>query len=159
MPEMQFSRAIRFEGNVPKAFETATSVLIANDFRLISKTAHELEFAGPGTMNKRQPPIAGISRIRIQGGRGELGIDAELGGVRRLGYFLVFFPLAMACFFLVLFGFLFSEQGLPMILLFSCGPLLPWLVLSPLLIRLSKARVKQALENLLANMEIAGRSD
>ena len=42
--------------------------------------------------------------MEVSATKGELAIDAELGGVRRLGWFLVLLPLGLAIFFCLLFG-------------------------------------------------------
>ena len=78
---MRYARSIRFAGDPAKAVEIAMTVLLANDFRLISKTADRLEFAGPGVMSKRRNAIAGVSWMEVSATKGELAIDAQLGGV------------------------------------------------------------------------------
>ena len=155
---MRYSRSIRFAGDLAKAFEISMTVLLANDFRLVSKTPDRLEFAGPGVVSKRRNAISGVSRICVSGSKGSLAIEAELGGVKRLGCFLVFFPLGLAIFFCLLFGVLFQDRGFPFIAMLSVAPLLPWVVLSPLMTYVAKVLVVRALENLLSNMEIGGRS-
>lgn len=147
-----------FDGDVHKALELASSVLTYSEFRMISKTASSMEFAGPGMLMYRRNPFSGVSKIAITHQNGELQIHSELGGLRQIRRFLILLPLGMGLFFATLFGFLFHQMGLAFTISISIAPLAPWLVLSPILTRLFRSRTLKALSTLLDNMVLGSSS-
>ena len=110
-------------------------------------------------LSSRQNPLVGISRIRIRGSSGNLSLEADFEGIRKLIKFLVFFIVGMAVFFVVLFGILFSKQGQPVtkIILISLAPFIPWPVIIPLMAIWMKSRTSKALDTLVNNMAALGR--
>jgi hypothetical protein len=154
--EVEFSTS--FDGHVEASFEMATTILTANNFRLVDKTGDTLEFSGGGMSSSRQNPLVGATRIRFLHRPGQLTLEADLGGVTRMSWFLHLFPAVMGVFFLILFGVLFRQMGWWFVVAVSLGPLLPWVVLSPVLSRWIRWRAIKALENVLANLAMAGQA-
>jgi hypothetical protein len=167
---VDYARSISFEGDMGKALDAAVTTLTPLGFVVAGKKLSMVELAGPGLRSTRQPPILGASLIVLDGDRGRLTLEAELGGVATMRRFLYLFPLAMALGFAVLFGLgmgvLFGRQfgvgfGVPaaprwdwlnFALPAAVLPLSPWVVLSPLLARRTRQRTIRALDGLLTNL-------
>jgi hypothetical protein len=156
---MDYEKAEPFSGNMEKVLEVAKNVFIQHNFQIIRDSDTEVEFTGPGMLSSRQNPIVGISRICIRGASGNISIEAEFGGIRKLTKYLVVFIAGMAVFFVVLFGILHSKQGQPLnkTILISLSPFVPWPVLIPLIHIWMKSRTSKALDRLLTNMVVLGR--
>ncbi len=156
---MDYEKTEPFSGNMEKAFEVAKNVLIQHNFQIVRDSDSEVEFTGPGMLSSRQNPLVGISRVCIRGTSGNISIEAEFGGIRRLTKYLVFFIVGMAIFFLVLFGILLSKQDQPLYktILITLAPFIPWPILIPLIHIWMKSRTSKALDRLLTNMIILGR--
>ena len=156
---MDYEKTEPFSGNVEKVLEVAKNVFIQHNFQIVRDSDTEVEFTGPGMLSSRQNPIVGISRICIRGTSGNLSIEAEFGGIRKLTKYLAFFIVGMAIFFVAFFGILFSKQWQPLnkTILISLAPFAPWPVLIPLIYLWMKSRTSKALDRLLANMVALGR--
>ena len=156
---MDYEKTEPFSGNMEQVLEVAKNVFIQNNFKIVRHSDTEVEFTGPGMLSSRQNPVVGISRICIRGTSGNISIEAEFGGIRKLTKYLVVFIVGMAIFFVVLFGILFSKQGQPLnkIILMSLAPFMPWPVLIPLIHIWMKSRTSKALDRLLTNMVTLGR--
>ncbi len=156
---MDYEKTEPFSGNMEKAFEVAKNVFIQHNFQIVRDSDSEVEFTGPGMLSSRQNPLVGISRVCIRGTSGNISIEAEFGGIRRLTKYLVFFIVGMAIFFLVLFGILLSKQDQPLYktILITLAPFIPWPILIPLIHIWMKSRTSKALDRLLTNMIILGR--
>ena len=161
-----YERTIPFTGDREAAMRLAMNALVANGFRLADKSEHELSFLGPGLNSSRENPVRGATAVRLTWSCGSLSLDAELGGVRRMARFLIFFPLAMAAFFLLLGGLLLSfglrSGANPAMFAGLAVPALalsPWLFLSPWMIRRIRARTVLALDDLLGSLALASRSE
>lgn len=156
---MDYEKTEPFSGNVEKVLEVARNAFIQNNFQIVRDSDTEVELTGPGMLSSRQNPMVGISRICIRGTSGNLSIEAEFGGIRKLTKYLSFFILGMAIFFVVFFGILFSKQGQPLnkTILISLAPFIPWPVLIPLIYLWMKSRTSKALDRLLTNMVTLGR--
>ncbi len=156
---MDYEKTEPFSGNMEKAFEVAKNVFIQHNFQIVRDSDSEVEFTGPGMLSSMQNPLVGISRVCIRGTSGNISIEAEFGGIRRLTKYLVFFIVGTAIFFLVFFGIMFSKQGRPLnkIILNVLAPFIPWPILIPLIHILMKSRTSKALDRLLTNMITLGR--
>lgn len=167
---MEYTKSVPFHGDVNRALDLATTVLATNSFVIANKTALGVEMLGPGMRSNRQNPILGATRIRISAEPSQLVIDAELGGVTRMSRFLTYFPASLGLLFVVLFGLGMglimgavtgAGFGVPaapgwkwlaMTVPISTLPLLPWLFLSPMMIRSIRKNTVVALDTLLNNM-------
>jgi hypothetical protein len=160
---MQYAASLPFRGSTDKAFGLAESALTAIGFRLTERTAASVEMVSPGMNSTRQSALVGASRIHIRGGRGELAVEADLGGVERLARFITLFPLGLSLslglFFCVVFGALFGwGTWIIAVAAGTGGTALLWLLLGPLLARGIRARTCRGLDTLLANMVAVGES-
>lgn len=160
---MQHTAEAAFSGDTGRAFDLAVSALTGIGFRLTERTAHAVELTGPGMTNSRQSPLAGASRIRVSTGGGQLALDADLGGVRRMARFVTIFPIALCLFlgvvFAVVFGVVLNRDGwiIPVVAVVGGNALL-WLFLGPVVARGLRVRTCRALDTLLANMATAGQA-
>jgi len=156
---MDYEKTEPFSGNMEKVLEVAKNVFIQHNFQIVRDSVTEVEFTGPGMLSSRQNPIVGISRIRIRATRGTLSIEAEFEGIRKLTKYLVFFIVAMAIFFVVFFGIMFSRQGQPLnkTIIISLATFVPWPVIIPVMYVWMKSRASEALDRLVSNMVTLGR--
>ena len=156
---MDYEKTEPFSGNMEKVLEVARNVFIQHNFQIVRDSDTEVEFTGPGMLSSRQNPMVGISRICIRGSSGNLSLEAEFGGIRKLTKYLAFFILGMAIFFVVFFGILFSKQGQPLnkTILISLAPFILWPVLIPLIYLWMKSRTSKSLDVLVNNMVTLGR--
>jgi len=160
---MDYEKTEPFSGNIEKAFEVAKNVFIQHNFQIVrdsdSEVESEVEFTGPGMLSSRQNPLVDISRVCIRGTSGNISIEAEFGGIRKLTKYLALFIVGMAIFFVVLFGILLSKQDQPLnkTILISLAPFIPWPILIPLIHIWMKSRTSKALDRLLTNMITLGR--
>ena len=160
---MQYSASLPFRGNADKAFGLAESALTALGFRLTERTPGSVELVGPGMNSTRQSALVGASRIRISGGRSELAVEADLGGVEWMSRFVTLFPIGLVLGLGVVLSVVFSAVFGPGIWIFAVagavgGNALLWLVLGPMMARGIRARTNRALDTLLANMIVVGES-
>jgi len=156
---MDYEKTAPLSGNMKKALEVAKNVFIQHNFQIVHDSDIEVEFTGPGMLSSRQNPLVGISRVCIRGTSGNISIEAEFGGIRRLTKYLVFFIVGMAIFFLVFFGIILPKQGQPAdkIILISLAPFIPWPVIIPLMAIWMKSRTAKALDTLINNMIALGK--
>jgi len=172
---MNYTRSIPFAGAPGKALASAPATLAANGFQITDKRDSLLEMVGPGMTSTRQNALVGATKICIRAGRGQLELEADLGGARAMRRFVRVLPLALATGFAVLFGpvmgIIFGQVfgvgfGVPFApgwlwLAFAVPlavlPGVPGAFLSPMIARSVHSRTLRALDTLLANMEAAGR--
>ena len=160
---MHYAAAAPFRGDPDKAFSLAEPALTAIGFCLTERTPTAVEFVGPGMNSSRQSALVGASRIHVQSNRGELALEADLGGVARMARFVTLFPVALCAFlailFIVLFRVLFGPGPWLVTVVASTGGIaLLWLLLGPLMARGIRARTCHSLDALLANMVKVGES-
>ena len=156
---MDYEKTMPFSGNMEKALEVARNVFIQHNFQIVRDSDSEVEFTGPGMLSSRQNPLVGISRVCIHETSGNLSVEAEFEGIRKLTKYLALFIVGMAIFFVAFFGIMFSKQGQPLnkIILISLAPFIPWPVLIPLMAIWMKSRTSKALDTLINNMVTLGR--
>lgn len=107
--------------------------------------------------SSRENAIRGVTEARVLSDRGVIEIQAELGGVARLGRFVTLFPLVLGVVLAMIFLLIVWANGelgkqpanvwIPLI-----APLLstlPWLILGPWIARLFRRRTERAIESLL----------
>lgn len=156
---MDYEKTMPFSGNMEKSLEAARNVFIQHNFQIVRGSDSEVELTGPGMLSSRQNPLVGISRVCIRGTSGNLSIEAEFGGIRKLTKYLALFIVGMVIFFLVFFGIILPKQGEPAdkIILISLAPFIPWPIIIPLMAIWMKSRTSKALDTLLNNMIALGR--
>ena len=156
---MHYTATAPFTGDPARAIDVAVSILAPVGFRIDEKTASEVRLTGPGMNSNRQNPLVGASSIHLVASRTELALAAELGGVRRMSRFVIWFPLILC---LVLFGIgaavaaIKFPQQLQMVLTIAAIPvginILLWLILGPIISRHLKRKTCEALDVLLSNL-------
>ncbi len=158
---MDYTTSLPFGGSNEAALRLAESALTGVGFQITRRTARSVEMAGPGMNNNRQSPLVGASQIHLECKPGELTLEANLGGVKRMTRFVTLFPIGLVlCLGVVLsvvFGFLFGP-GTWITAVAGAGGAnaAVWLLLGPLIARGIRGRTIKALDSLLANMVAVG---
>lgn len=164
---MSYSISLPFEGETDRALDAAILLLGQNGFVVVDRDETRLEMDGPGLQSTKQNPLLGASHVWIDRDEGALRLEAELGGVDAMRRLLVYLPLGLAVFFVLLFGVIggvvwgagigaVGWQWLLRITPVAVLPLAPWLVISPLMMRWIRGRTECALDGLLANVAALG---
>jgi hypothetical protein len=160
---MQYTASLPFRGDTDKAFRLAESALTAIGFRLTERTPGSVELVGPGMNSTRESALVGASRIRLVGGRGELAVEADLGGVVRMSRFVTLFPIGLVLLVGVVSSAVRGAQSGPGnwivgVAAWVGGNAVLWLLLGPLMARWIRARTCRGLDALLANMVAVGEA-
>lgn len=160
---MRYTASAPFTGEADKALRLAESSLASVGFQLTARTKASLEAVGPGMNNSRESALVGASHIVINHGRGELTLDAELGGAERLGRFARLFPLGLVAALAVVLSIVFLlvfGPGLWVISVVAAAVLfaVPWLLVGPLIAGSIHRRTCRGLDAFLASMVVAGES-
>jgi len=146
---MEYTISRPFEGDAERAFDLITAVFTTNNFRMVSRDARSLEFDDVGASGSKGRQLLGASRVSFSLERGSLTMHARMDGIRKISTALIVLPAGMGLLFLLLFGIMFGEMGPRFIAMISLGPVLPWVLVSPVLIRWLKKRSREALEGLI----------
>lgn len=146
-----FEKTVRFDGDAQRAVEAARDAFLLQGFILESAGPNGFEVAGPGMNSTRQHPLVGVSRARVTvSATGEISIRAELGGVRKMQYFLMFFPAGLVLALCILFHAILPNGDL---FVHSSGPsmMLTWMVIGLGMSLWIQRRTIRAIDALLAN--------
>lgn len=159
---MEYSKTVPFTGKAAKALEVARATFLPQGFQIVASTDYELRVTGPGLNSTKENPLKGITEasIIIRPSASAIEMKATLGGVEKMKKFLIFFPLGLALFFLIVFGALtltLPTLRNPIFLLIPLLALSPWLFLSPWMSRMIGTRTVRAIDTLLNNMAILGK--
>ena len=106
---MQFAASVPFHGDTDKALRLAESALTAIGFRITARTTESVDLVGPGMSSTRQGDLVGASRIHLLSSRGELAVEADLGGVVGMSRFVKVFPIALVLFLGIVLSVVFSS--------------------------------------------------
>ncbi|HNT36616.1 MAG TPA: hypothetical protein PKH07_16635 [bacterium] len=155
---MDYEKTVPFEGNLSKVIELATSVFTPFGLAIASRSDSSVEFTGANLWITSQNPFVAISRIRIQGTGTQLTLTADLKGLQRLFRFVGLMLCGMALAFVLVFGLFFRQGDLLTRVVLPVLPFVPWIVLFPILKYVIRSRTCQALDILLQNLTIVGRS-
>jgi hypothetical protein len=145
-------------GSGDEALRVVRDALIANGFSVASTGGGSLEAQGPGMHSSRENPIRGVSRARARVHGSTLEIEADLGGVARLGWLLLILPITLG---LILAGVTWMQLSGAERAGDYLGPVLMtgiWIVLAPLFLWHIRTRTVKAVEALLYSAANATRS-
>lgn len=159
---MKHATATPFEGDAARAFDAAVLLLTNLGFRVVARSDSSLELVGPGMNSSREAALVGASRIEFRHGRGELTVEAELGGVRQMARFVSLFPLGLCLFLAVLLTAVFHLAGFPpwaatIVLTVTGLNAIVWFFLAPIMARSMRTRTCRALDALVGNVASMGR--
>ncbi len=164
---MEYAASAPFRGDQDKAFDLAITALTSLGFRLDQRTADSARLTGPGMNSSKQSPLVGASRLDLSARRGQLALEAELGGAERLMRFVRIFPIALNVGLGLLFFAVFSVTlgqrvgaGVwvtPVIAVVLINAAV-WAFLGPWMARLIHQRTCRGLETLLSSMVAAGEA-
>ncbi len=151
---MQIDLTRSCAGDPAPAFDLAAQVLVANGFRLERRDAQSLVAVGRGMTSSKQNPLTGAGRIVLTRSGRDLRLEADYGGVRALTRLLIALPLAMLVAFGVAWLLSGAGRGNPLPPQAALA-LVPWLILSPLMIAGMRRRTARALDDLLASLAVS----
>ncbi len=148
---MDVERTIAISGDAKKAVEFAFNILVAADFEIIRQSDDGFEMKGPGMWSSNQNPLAGISRVVVESGAGKIIFRADLGGIKKFRDKFIWGVGGLTLLTLVVLALFFKDDThfnikLPFVLL------LPWLVIIPIILKVTKIRTLGTIETLLKNM-------
>lgn len=147
---MNYQRTIALSNDeIKKSMETAQAIFMQNGFAMTKKGEWDFEFNGPGMHSTKQNPLLGVSRARLKLSGRQLKLEADLGSVRRMQWFILIFPFALGLFIFLLIGAAQKniQSGLPVL-----AAVAPWIVIAPWMSRWMKRRTVRALDTLLENV-------
>jgi hypothetical protein len=171
-----YIKTTAFSGPAERVLAAAITTLTNNGFAIVDRSDVEATLVGPGFNSTRQNPLVGASQIKIAARSHTLHVTAELGGVESMRRFLMRFPfllgLGLGAFFAVFGGVLFGQLfgvgfGVPgmagwrwaaLTLAMGMLPSVPWIVISPMMIRRIRERTHRALDVLVSNSTFASRA-
>ncbi len=143
-------RTVRFEGDAQRVLEAAHEAFLRQGFVLESVGSNGFQAVGPGMNSTRQHPLVGVSNARVTVSAGDITIRAELGGIRRMQYFVMFFPAGLVLVLCLIFHVMLPRGDL---FVHSSGPsmMLTWMVIGLGMGLWIQWRTTRAIEALLAN--------
>lgn len=148
-----------YAGRPGPALDTARQSFLPLGFAITEQAERRLALTGRGMMSSNQSPLCGATTVRFEVRDHAIRCEAELGGVRSMTRFLLWFPLLLdlvlvAVFVGVWVGTDAWRQSMPLwaLVLLCVGPVAPWPVLGPLMARWIRRRTEQALTTALRNM-------
>ena len=145
---MDYQKTITVSHDGQKAFEFAQSIFVQNNFSLKKIGSEEVEFTGPGMHSTHENPLTGVAKARIKWRGKTIQLEANLGGVKMMQWFLFLFPPCLGLFLFTIFYLVHHsiQSALPALYAVS-----PWIVIGPLMGRWIKNRTLKALDVLLEN--------
>jgi hypothetical protein len=159
---LEYSTSMPFTGNAKRALAVAQSALLASNFVVVSASDFELLVKCRGTTSTRENPLKGMTEGRFTVRNSAIDVSAVLGGAQWLRNFLRIMPLAMAAFFISVFGILaifLPDMRRWWIFPIPIAVLSPWVVLAPVLGRSMERRTTAAIDDLISNMVLLGSTD
>ena len=152
-----------YSGNPQFAVHTALQTLLPLDFRIIAQTSSTLVVEGPGYTSTRQNALLGMSRGELTFSRSTVSINAEMGGVDRMGRFLLFLLMGMgtinAAIFIVLWFTIDRLHAQTWFLAIPALVFLPWVFIAPWMKRWIGKRCEEAIIRLVDNSALIAHRD
>lgn len=149
-----------FQGNAEKALGEARSQLVARGFRLGALDGRSFTAESPGYAGTKDDPLRAVSHVKVQALGTELVAACELGGVRRMAWFLAVFPPALvACVLGIQVALSPGLMPLDRALRVGGTIALPWLVLAPALVWWIRRRAVAAIDTILSNASLLASQD
>ena len=152
---IEYSKTVPFTGHASKALAVARSAFINLGFNIVTNTDYEIRVTGRGMTSTRENALKGVTEADIIIRPTTIEVKAVLGGAQKMKRFIRIFPLAMAVFFLIVFGVIAAIEPtfrIWWLFLMPVAVLAPWLVLAPLIGRSIENNTKQAVDTLVNNM-------
>ena len=149
-----YETKVEFKGDPTRALDHAHAVFGGLSFTNITIANGTLNAKGPGMQSTNQPPLRGATKIKIEARNSLMTLEAELGGVRFMRNFMLFFPPALTLFLGGTFALMSLGNGIEKQVLFL--PLLiaaPWLFIGPSMTKTLRNKTTNALDELLKDMQ------
>ncbi len=141
--------------NPKNAVQKIQDFFTNHGFLIVQNEPESVTLASHGSMFiSTRNPMQMVSRVHATAQENSVTLQADFGGVKKIGVLLVIFIVAMALFFLVLFGALFGMTGkMPWINIIGLSllPLSPWPIIIPLMMVYMKRKITELLDILMEN--------
>jgi hypothetical protein len=135
---MKYSSSVYIGSQERVDFSPVESTLLPNGFKVEYISENTIKFKGPLMQSTKEAPIRGATHISFKVERGQLQLNAKLGGVLFMSLFVCLFP--------------------PVLVFFIGGPnvnylnaVWPWLIIGPIAAYWLRYRTVKALNTLLEN--------
>lgn len=163
----RFEVEVRNVEDISQTFTNAIQVLESVGFKILSCDKQRAELQGPGLNSTKQNPLLGATAIQLHCLYDSIKLQASLGGVATMEYFLRWFPiglgLVLGTLFALVGGVVFGRaNGIPFGVPWAPGltwllvaytlaflPVMPWFFIAPWMTRMIRKRTTLALETLL----------
>jgi len=149
-----YETSVPFTGDPGPAIAAARLFLGANGFKVDQPNNAELLATGPGMRSTRQNPILGVTSGRLKFTGRSIDFTGELGGVEFMRKFLCYFPPGLALGLMISFCIAgVFVPDFPWVAV-AIAPLavLPWIFISPLMLRSITKKTHAAVDTLLENI-------
>jgi len=137
-----------------RARDTVLQTLLPLGFEMINDSSYGFTVSGPGYRSTRQSPLLGISTAVFDFGRGQLTVDAELGGLNRMTRWLLIILISVglidASIFFALWYYLPELNQQRWFLFIPALTLLTWVFVNPFIIQFLRRRCQDAIDTLLS---------
>lgn len=140
----------QFSGNPAAAFGIARTTLLALGFDIFVDSDDEMQAAGPGMHNNQQPPLVGVSTLKLNISSARISAEAILGGVAKMKAFVYLFPPGLML--LLLMTWALAGMSVPW---WPALSVLPWFLISPLIARSLERKTITAVDSLVRSMSQA----
>ncbi len=147
---MEYDKTARFTGNASIVLSSLRDAFLNQGFELVTHEGHSFEVRGGGMMSTRQHPLVGVSRAEAVVAASDVTLKAELGGVRRMQYFIMLFPSALVLGLCVVFYFT-VPNGEMWVRNTAPAMMLQWVVIGLFLAWWVRRRTVRALDVVLHN--------
>ena len=156
---MRHEHEVSFHGDLAAAFNLAAMSLTSLGFRITQRSEALIEFVGAGMTSTKQSPLTGASGIIVRARGQSLRLEAELGGVQTMSRFVLGFPFVLGLVLVGVFYLVFGQGGdFVTAAIATAAAVGPWIVIGPLMARWIKLRTTRALDALLENMAMIGKT-
>ncbi len=151
--KMEYYKIIAAGINGYAAVAHIENIFLQRGYAIESKSERALELKQTVFPINNNDPINAISRIQIECKGEEVTVRAELKGFDKLFKIISFMLIAMAVFFVALFGFIIPMPGKSVMfrILLPILPLALWPVVIPMMIKFCKARGARYLDTIINN--------
>ena len=147
---LEYDKTEIFSGNASVVLSSLRDAFLQQGFELLAHDEHSFQVRGGGMTSTKQSPLLGVSKAEVVVAASDVTLRAELGGVRRMQYFVMLFPPALVLGLCVMFYFtlpnwqLFVRNSAP-------AMVLQWLVIGVFMAWWIRRRTVRALDVTLKN--------
>ncbi len=151
-----YDKKIEFNGDSTSAMLAAKNIFMNSGFKIEIINDNELLITGPGMSSTKQNPLCGVTKGWLKITESSVEFFGELGGIEFMKKFIYYFP-PMLCVGIMLINILIANfsDNFPLPNIFT--PLLtlvPWIFISPLVVKKIQKRTIDAIHTALNNITV-----